>query len=337
MNPAVVGYIVEYETPADVVSAPAAFESGIHRYEFVQSTASWNAARVDAIYRGGHLACFETEEEYQYVISLLEKQSELRYLRIGARRALDSEDYYWRNLANQPYGSKLNGAGAWCSSVWRSGEPSLTWSGNTEAYGCLQYNETNRIWTFNDIANNLYSGLNTATVGYIVEYEEPPEEEKEEADPFEPGIHTYAFIQGTCSWNAARQDAIDRGGHLVCFETEEEYLYVLSLLEKEPDLCYLRIGARRDPDSEDYHWRDLNDRPYGPKLNSEDAWCSDTWHPGEPNLVWRGSEEAYCTLQYDWTTLVWGFNDIGNEVSSSLTPKTVGYIVEFEDGTQPDN
>lgn len=148
---------------------------------------------------------------------------------------------------------------------------------------------------------------------------------------WEPGIHSYEFVQSTCDWDEAWAAAREKGGHLVTFETEEEYRHVLELRgKKAPDLWYLRIGARRDDDQEAYYWRDGVCGPYGVRLDSEEAWCLSEWASGEPSLEWNGETETRCVLRYNWDRKAWELNDAGNEVSDSLNPDIVGYIIEYE-------
>ena len=107
---------------------------------------------------------------------------------------------------------------------------------------------------------------------------------------------------------------------------------MLSLLEQmDTQLCYLRVGARRDEGAQAYQWRDAGDLPYGPVLNTDDVWCAPLWMSGEPSFSWKGTEEICCVVEYDWDNQIWVWNDTPNEVSDALNPDTVGYIIEFED------
>ena len=146
----------------------------------------------------------------------------------------------------------------------------------------------------------------------------------------EPGIHTYEFVQSTCTWHEARQRAADSGGHLVCFETPEEYAYVLGLLEEQAPLCYFRIGARRDLEGTKYYWTDGADELFGQALNDDSAWCAAVWKEGEPNITWKDTVEAYVVLRYNWDTSAWDWIDVADAPSEGLNPETVGYIVEYE-------
>ncbi len=148
--------------------------------------------------------------------------------------------------------------------------------------------------------------------------------------PPAPGIHTYELVQGTCTWHEAQRAAAEKGGHLVCFETREEYEHVLGLLQQDATLFYCRIGARRDLDSTEYRWVDQADATFGEVLNSEAAWCRDCWREGEPNITWKDTIEAYVVLRFNWDTNAWDWIDIPDEVSDGLKPEIVGYIVEYE-------
>ena len=145
-----------------------------------------------------------------------------------------------------------------------------------------------------------------------------------------PGIHSYEFVQDTCSWHEAQKLALKKGGHLACFETAEEYAYLLTLLPEQSPLCYFRIGARRDLEDTAYHWTDGDDRLFGETLNAQDAWCSDVWREGEPNITWKDTIEAYVVLCYNWDHQCWEWIDVADETSASLNAETVGYIIEYE-------
>ena len=147
----------------------------------------------------------------------------------------------------------------------------------------------------------------------------------------EPGIHKYEYVKDNCTWEEARENAVERGGHLACFETWEEYEYVLKdIAEKAPNLSYLRIGARRDPDGTEYYWVDQNNQFFGECLNSAQSWCVPVWADGDPTFSWKGSVEDRCIISYNWDLRKWVLNDIGNEVVQSLNQDMIGYIIEYE-------
>ena len=299
----------------------APYAEGFHIYEIVADDCSWTQAQQEASRRGGHLVCFETEEEYSYVIGLLEKEApELEYLWIGMHREENSTEYYWVDQNTRPFGACLNASASWCNAHWQEGEPTLEWKGEQENCGLLQHNKKQNTWGLND-AKEALSDRYSEKQGYIMEYE----------SAFTAGIHKYEFVKDACSWLEAQQKAKQLGGHLVCFETREEYDYVLEMLKAEAsDLTYLRIGTRRKAESTEYYWVDQNSRNYGPCLNTAEIWCKDIWFTGEPTIEWEGTPEEYGVLSYNWDKKQWGWNDTADAISESFNPEIVGFIVEFE-------
>lgn len=147
-----------------------------------------------------------------------------------------------------------------------------------------------------------------------------------------PGIHRYEFVQSTCTWKEAQAAAVSAGGHLVCFETQEELNHVIDLLDNgDSGLYYLRIGGRRDEDGTDYHWVDGQDALFGPALDPASGWYGEIWMPGEPTIVWKEKPETVMTIEYDWEDRRWYWNDVGNQIAEGLDEAIVGYIIEFED------
>ncbi len=153
--------------------------------------------------------------------------------------------------------------------------------------------------------------------------------------PFDTGIHLYEIVPASCSWTQAQQEAVQCGGHLVCFETQAEYYSVLSQLEKEaPELRYLWIGMHRETNSTEYYWVDTNNRPFGTSLNTAGCWNSDYWQDGEPTLEWDGKQETCGLLQFNEKKYNWGWNDAGEVLSDSFNGMQ-GYIIEYETAFTP--
>ena len=141
-------------------------------YEFVYENSSWLEAQEKAAAKGGHLACFETKEEYEAFLAVLEKggQKNTGYF-FGGRREIESSEYYWVDAQLNPYGEAIDSDAAWCKDNWLTGEPSFIWNDNQETVMQLYYSTDDGKWVWNDVQE--YSAQSSFTqYGYIIEYEQ---------------------------------------------------------------------------------------------------------------------------------------------------------------------
>jgi hypothetical protein len=144
--------------------------TGESRYEIYKADVSWSGAQSDCISRGGHLVTFDTEEEYNKVLSLISGYGTKVTFYIGASRDANGSEYYWVNKNLEMYGDSLNG-----SSHWLSGEPSLydSYSGASENVACLLYTSKVGNWVWNDIPDDFltYAAYKKGNVAYICEFD----------------------------------------------------------------------------------------------------------------------------------------------------------------------
>lgn len=145
--------------------------AGIHRYEWIVDDMDWHSAQEYAKSVGGRLAAFETQEELEHVLRMVEEAGfRGLYLRFGARRDADDTRYYWVDKDNNTYGSDLNSYGHWISSYWLEGEPSISWNGVDEMYLQVYFKEDLQRWVLNDTANEL-TYPDWGVRAYIIEYD----------------------------------------------------------------------------------------------------------------------------------------------------------------------
>ncbi|MBC5688767.1 zinc-ribbon domain-containing protein [Mediterraneibacter sp. NSJ-55] len=166
------------------------------------------------------------------------------------------------------------------------------------------------------------------------EDKEDAKEQKKVYDSTEGGIHRYEFIVSDCTWSEAYQYCLNERGYLVRINSQEEYEYILSEINKKgiQDIQF-RIGGRRDAGSEEYYWVNEKNELYGDKINSDSYWCVDAWMENEPSFRDGSTEEDCLDIFYYQNTGKWVFNDVPNDILS-VAPEfsgKIGYICEYED------
>lgn len=147
----------------------------------------------------------------------------------------------------------------------------------------------------------------------------------------EEGIHRYEYVVEDCTWEEAFYGAIEKGGHLVRINSEEEYAYILQEIESlELKKVHFYLGGRRDDGGSAYYWVNSDNELYGEPLNDNNAvWCADAWLEGEPSF-WDGDvEEKYLNIFYYRSEDRWIWNDVSGEMID-IYSNMIGYIVEYE-------
>ena len=150
----------------------------------------------------------------------------------------------------------------------------------------------------------------------------------------EPGDfkkENYEIVVSDVSWDEALADAREKGGKLACFESMEEYRFVLGLIAEtgRVENMYFSLGGRRDPYDDTYYWVDSDDKPYGKPLNGKGGWCDECWSPGEPNLIYEDRQETVIVLYYNSAEARWAWYD--GSATYRNPKKTYGYIIEYRD------
>ena len=163
-----------------------------------------------------------------------------------------------------------------------------------------------------------------------------PETEPETEAGFQSGIHRYEYAMLDGTWEDAYLICKAKGGHLITFETQEEFDYVTSDLEsKDQRGNMFYIGGRRDLSSSDYYWVDADNNLIGDPLNSLTAWNVNCWLTGEPSFrdTTLGLDEHVLDIFYYKDLGRWVWNDVPNDLLSAVSTYRgkIGYICEYED------
>ncbi len=144
-------------------------------YKFVITDCTWAEAFQYAQDAGGHLACFESVQELQFVQSMIQAQGlQWKIFWLGARRDTDSYDYHWVDEDNylEEYDT-LNDSSSPMFFQWLEGEPSFEDQGVMECCVDMFYSTTENRFVLNDVPNDMLSVVPSFSgkVGYIIEYD----------------------------------------------------------------------------------------------------------------------------------------------------------------------
>lgn len=153
-------------------------DQAIHSYQVVISDVSWEQAKEDCERAGGYLARINSEEEFNYIINMLNNGGYTKnHFYLGGRRNSNGDKYYWVKDDEFMDGC-LNDADSWAYGHWYDNEPSYEDIG-TDADGRIEEDVMNLFfvngtWYFNDSSDDLvgnYPDLLAGKVGYIMEIE----------------------------------------------------------------------------------------------------------------------------------------------------------------------
>lgn len=235
---------------------PDDWERGYGRYEIVAGSFSWEQARVDALNRGGHLATFVNESEWNDMRAVLGDALVGKNLWIGGTD--EGHEGAWRWITGEK----------WTFSRWRSGEPNNdslgTGQGAPENYlviwghEVLDFDGPNPYW--NDLP--LTGGV-LARDGYLLERGSwtDPLVADTDLDGLPDGVEaplgsTYLYIEGDYTWEEARNEAYRRNGHLAAITSVDEWQRAMTQIGISSGITppTFWIGAFRSQGSAIWKW-----------------------------------------------------------------------------------
>ena len=289
--------------------------SGESKYEVVDGSFTWDAAKADAEARGGHLATVGSEEEWNEIQAMLpDATGWAGAFWLGASDA--EKEGSWKWIDGTP----------WDFENWNYGEPNGSYYENY-----LHANGSDAQHRWNDIDNN-----GDPFIGYVFEGENilsPTNNSLSGGagnDTLQggggndtlsggdgndlitsgsgAGGSKYEVVQGSFTWEQAKADAESKGGHLATVGSEEEWDKIKPMLGTETTW----LGA--SDFAQDGNWQWVDGTP----------WTFSNWNPGEPN---GGIYESYLMVwpEYFGSSRTW--NDT---TPVSYTGYGCGYLLETE-------
>ena len=136
--------------------------------------AVWEKAYLAAKDKGGYLVRINSQEEMDAIINQIKNEKkEGKQFYIGGRRDAGSQNYYWVDESNKPYGDILNSPSYWGYSQWLENEPSFKDQDIEEDRMDILYVERVSRWTWNDVPSDILAVVPefSGKIGYIIEYE----------------------------------------------------------------------------------------------------------------------------------------------------------------------
>lgn len=162
------------------------------------------------------------------------------------------------------------------------------------------------------------------------------QEQSSDTEAFGTNIHRYEYVRENTTWESAYFSCLEKGGHLVTFESQAEFDYVTQELKNSglSDVIFF-IGGRRELNTKEYYWVNESNNFIGSMLNAPEAWNKGCWLHDEPSFedTTLNIQEHVLSMFYYDDLGQWVWNDVPNDLLSvvSYYDGKLGYICEYED------
>jgi Ca2+-binding RTX toxin-like protein len=316
--------------------------SGGSIYEVVEGSFSWEDARANAESRGGHLATITSEEEWNAIVQSLGATLNYSATWLGATDSLEEGNWEW-----------ITGE-AWGFDRWVDGEPNN--SGDEDYlqwYGSPEPGEA----SWNDLANgyglNYLLELETSSSGYGDYYlsggwGDDTLQGGEGNDTLDGGDGndliiagggsggaSYEVVEGSFTWDEAKNDAESRGGHLATITSEAEWNNVQQAVGWQLADRDVWLGATDAAEEGRWEWV------------TGEAWDYTRWVDGQPDDAGGGSDYFYYDFESGTEVYygdasgaegedylhIWGAGDSGlgwNDLTNDNSGAGASYLLETE-------
>jgi len=238
---------IYYFTVSNEYIPTSTIEWNGHMYSLYDYSVGWEEAKELCEEFGGHLATINSDEECEFMFSLVEQGENTRFF-LGGTDVNNEGNWEWIT------------AEEWLiDDCWNSGEPNN--DGSTE-----HYLET-RVNGWNDVPNNFeYSH------GFVFERERPSNvQDLTPTATVEYNGHTYLLFDYSLTWHDAKNVCEELGGNLATATTEEEYNMLLELVLKGTKDDYF-LGGTDEKEEGIWQW-----------ITGETWEYEGFWRSGEPN------------------------------------------------------
>ena len=188
-----------------------------HFYKAFDESMTWTEAKAYCENLGGHLVTILSKDENDFVSTLIENKAKNLYW-LGAYEKNGENDWQWVTEEK------------WTYSNWGAGEPD---NAGIESYVEMYRipRDGNGLGEWNDMKNNgdndFYAVSNT---GFICEWDSANNQIPADATTFNG--HSYKVFDEGMTWTEAKAYCESLGGHLVTITSQEEQIFVESILEK---------------------------------------------------------------------------------------------------------
>ena len=326
-----------------------AWELGFGRYQVIEGSFSWDSAKADAQVRGGHLATITSQDESDFVYRTFGAtlgDGQFSHTWLGGTDSIVEGSWEWvtgerwlytRWGDGEPNGGSADNCLALFNAVYSGHAPGLTWNDDTNYEGrryLLEFGyptDPSKADTdadgFNDkVETDLRADPNDSSV--------TPNTTDSDGDgltdAWELGFGRYQVVRGSFTWEQARLDAENNGGHLATVTTPEEWAFIREIFTSQlnEEIPYggsrVLLGAS-DQEAEGV-WKWVTGEQWS---NMDDFWWSS--NPSNDGGVEHYMELLNALYQGHGTDMLF-VNDISFFFSS-----TSGYLLEFGYPSDPFN